>query len=236
MQLSIQDPTDHYAMPTYPMPFCRVEIAAQSLGDGRLRVLLVRRQEAPYKGYWALPGGVVRVDLDVDLGAAASRVAKERLGIAPPNLCQITTVGAKGRDPRGEGGWGLSVVYRALLAEDTSTFSPGKRVAELGWVPVDEIPTKIAFDHAELIAQAVHQTRSDIASLTFPPGFVPERFTLGELQLLCERVLGHAIDKASFRRKLRDRGLVEAIEGEQLRGGAHRPAAIFRLKPIRGSA
>ena len=217
-------------MPTYLMPFCRVEIAVQSLIDQRLNVLLIRREEAPYKGFWALPGGVLRVDLDPDLGAAAVRVAKERLGIPPPNLCQMKTVGAKGRDPRGEAGWGLSVVYRALIAEDAATFTPGKRVTELRWVPVDELPTKIAFDHAELIAQAVNQTRSDIAKLSFPTGFVPERFTLGELQVLSEQVLGHTIDKASFRRKLRDRGLVEAIEGEQLRGSAHRPSAIFRLK------
>lgn len=176
------------------------------------------------------------MDLDPDLDGAAVRVAKERLGIPPPNLSQMTAVGAKGRDPRGEAGWGLSVVYRALIAEDAATFTPGKRVTELRWVPVDELPTKIAFDHAELIAQAVSQTRSDIAKLTFPPGFVPERFTLGELQVLSEQVLGHTIDKASFRRKLRDRDLVEAIEGEQLRGSAHRPSAIFRLKQARGSA
>ncbi len=224
------------AMPTYPMPLCRIEIAALSLVDKQLNVLLIRREEAPYKGSWALPGGVLRVDLDPDLDGAAVRVAKERLGIPPPNLCQMTTVGAKGRDPRGEFGWGLSVVYRALIAEDAATFTPGKRITELRWVPVDELPTKIAFDHAELIAQAVNQTRSDIAKLTFPPGFVPERFTLGELQVLSERVLGQTIDKASFRRKLRDRDLVEAIEGEQLRGGAHRPSAIFRLEQANSSS
>lgn len=223
-------------MPTYPMPLCRVEIAALSLVDEQLNVLLIRREEAPYRGFWALPGGVLRVDLDPDLDGAAVRVAKERLGIPPPNLCQMTAVGAKGRDPRGEAGWGLSVVYRALIAEDAATFTPGKRVTELRWVPVDELPTKIAFDHAELIKQALNQTRSDIAKLTFPPGFVPERFTLGELQVLSEQVLGHTIDKASFRRKLRDRDLVEAIEGEQLRGSAHRPSAIFRLKQAKSSS
>lgn len=220
-------------MPTYPMPLCRVEIAALSLVDKQLHVLLIRREEAPHKGFWALPGGVLRVDLDPDLDGAAVRVAKERLGIPPPNLCQMTTVGAKGRDPRGEVGWGLSVVYRALIAEDAAIFTPGKRVTELRWVPVDELPTKIAFDHAELIAQAASQTRADMARLLFPMGFFPERFTLGELQRLCEQVLGQEIDKASFRRKLRDRDLVEPIEGEMQHGSAHRPAAIYRLRGSR---
>jgi len=147
----------------------------------------------------------------------------------------MVTVGAKGRDPRGEQGWGLSVVYRTLIPEDALSFTPGKRVSEVRWVAVDELPAKIAFDHAELITRAVNQARSDVAGLTFPPGFMPERFTLGELQVLSEQVLGHKIDKASFRRKLRDRDLVEAIEGEQLRGSAHRPSAIFRLKQAKSS-
>jgi len=147
-----------------------------SLVDKQLNVLLIRREEAPYKGSWALPGGVLRVDLDPDLDGAAVRVAKERLGIPPPNLSQMTAVGAKGRDPRGEAGWGLSVVYRALIAEDAATFTPGKRVTELRWVPVDGLPTKIAFDHADLFAQAANQTRSDIARLTFPHGLCAGAF------------------------------------------------------------
>jgi len=146
----------------------------------------------------------------------------------------MTTVGAKGRDPCGEAAWGLSVVYRALIPEGIVTFAPGKRVAALRWSPVDELPTRLAFDIAELIARAVNETRSDIANLLFPPGFVPKRFTLGELQHLSEHLLGYLIDKASFRRKLRDRNLVEAIEGEQLRGSAHRPARIFRMKTLEG--
>lgn len=211
------------------MPLCRAEIAVQCVTDGRLCTLLVEREEAPYKGFWGLPGGVLRVDLDADLNCAARRVAKERLGIVPPNLSQMTTVGAKGRDPRGESSWGLSVVYRALIADPALTFTPGKRVVKLHWAPVSELPTNIAFDHAELVAKATLQTRTDFANLSFPAGFVPERFTLGELQTLCEQVLGHELDKASFRRKLRDRGLVQAVDGELQRGSAHRPASIHRL-------
>jgi 8-oxo-dGTP diphosphatase len=217
-------------MPVYPMPICRVEIAVQSILDGRLCTLVARREAPPYKGFWALPGGVLRVDLDSDLDAAAKRVATARLGITPPNLRQMTAVGAKGRDPRGEGSWGLSVVYRTLIPEGALTFTPGKRVAELRWTPVDELMPRTAFDHAELISRAAAQTRADVASLLFAAGFVPERFTLSELQYRCEQVLGHPLDKASFRRKLRDRDLIEPVAGEMQQGSAHRPAAIYRLR------
>ena len=57
------------------MPFTRIELVVLTVIDGRLAVLLGRRAEAPQKGKWALPGGVLRIDLDRDLEAAAQRVA-----------------------------------------------------------------------------------------------------------------------------------------------------------------
>ena len=71
----VQSPKNH------PMPFTRLEIAVMSIVDGRLQVLLARRAEAPHAGKWALPGGVLRVDLDRSLEAAAQRVMNERLGL-----------------------------------------------------------------------------------------------------------------------------------------------------------
>lgn len=221
-------------MPIYKMPICRIELAIQCLIDGQLSTLLVRRQESPYQGYWALPGGVIRLDLDTDLDQAAERVALERLTSSPPNLRQLVAVGAAGRDPRGAHAWGLSVVYRALLAEAPTTLGLGKRVAEIKWAASDSLPSRMAFDHATLARDAISTTREEIANLKFPVGFVPARFTLGELQSMCEVVLGQRLDKASFRRKLSDRHLVEPIDGEVVRGNAHRPALIYRLCKKKG--
>ena len=216
-------------MPVYQMPFCRVENVLQAVIEGRLCTLLVKRAEEPYKGFWGLPGGVLRIDIDKTLDAAALRVAKERLNVTRESLQQLAAVGAAGRDPRGENDWGLSVVYYALVPESSVDPQAGKRVSDLKWFPVDDPLPEMAFDHGDLVTKAVETTRSDIANLKFPRGFVPERFTLSELQLLCEQALGSKIDKASFRRKLRDRALVEPAHGEQQRGGAHRPAAVFQL-------
>lgn len=218
-------------MPLYPMPFVRVEIALQSVVDRRLCTLFVMREQPPYAGRWALPGGIVRVDLDANLDAAAIRMAQERLGSAPPNLQQLCAVGAAGREPRGPQKWGLSVVYRTLVPEGSLTVTPGKRVSGLKWVPADEPLTdaRVGFDHQELAARAIAATRSEIAALKFPPGFVPARFTLTELQQLCEQVLGSALDKSSFRRKLRERGLTTPVEGMYKRGERSRPAAFYSL-------
>lgn len=221
-------------MPIYPMPLCRVEIALLSVVAERLCTLLVQREEEPYKGFWGLPGGVLRLELDKDLNAAACRVARERLRVESPALRQLTAVGAQGRDPRGKHDWGLSVVFYALVPEGSVLPTSGKRVSDLKWFAADDELPKMAFDHADLVRQAVEATRFSVANLQFPPGFVPERFTLGELQALSEQVLGCRLDKASFRRKLSDRGIVESLPGEQLRGNAHRPAAIYTLRAPEG--
>ncbi len=145
----------------HPMPFCRIEVVVMSLIDGRLQVMLARRAEAPHAGKWALPGGVLRIDADRSLDAAAQRVMYERMGIELPFLRQLCTVGGPTRDPRAP--WALSVVYRALTDAGEIKPVPGKRIQDLAWRPADETAAdkSLAFDHAQLIERAVVATRDE---------------------------------------------------------------------------
>jgi 8-oxo-dGTP diphosphatase len=211
------------------MPFTRIEVVVMTILNGELSVLLAKRMEDPYAGEWALPGGVLRIDLDGSLESAASRVVHERLGTKLLNLEQLCAVGGPKRDPRSP--WALSVVYRALLPSHEIDANAGKRIEALEWRnAVNSASNKtLAFDHADLIGQAVERTKSQVNSLEFPAGLLQNHFTLGELQTLSEQVLGHPIDKSSFRRKLSDRDLVELVDGE-FRRGPFRPAQLYRLK------
>jgi ADP-ribose pyrophosphatase YjhB (NUDIX family) len=215
----------------YPMPFTRLEVAVLTLIEGELHVLLVKRSEAPYAGKWALPGGVLRIDLDKSLDAAAHRVVSERLGVDVPFIDQLCAVGGPKRDPRAP--WGLSIVYLAMLRQESTAFKAGKRVESLTWKPVAQAinDSLLAFDHASLVAQAVRTTRQQTLDMVMPAGLLEAQFTLGELQATCEQVLGTLIDKSSFRRKLADRNLVEEVKGT-MRLGAFRPAKLFRLRAI----
>lgn len=216
--------------PVHPMPFVRVELVILSILDDKLVVMQGKRQQAPYAGRWALPGGVLRIDLDKTLEDAVQRVAQERLGVHLPHVRQLCAVGSAKRDPRAP--WALSVVYRALVPMEAFAPEPRKRLESLRWVAAEEAAEDqhLAFDHAELIGQAVRAMRNDVEALDLPAGFVPEDFTLTELQQLCEALLGHRLDKSSFRRKLDERELVEPVEGEMRAAGAHRPAQVFRLR------
>jgi 8-oxo-dGTP diphosphatase len=212
----------------YPMPFTRLELCVLGLVAETLCVLLGRREEPPAQGKWALPGGVLRIDLDRSLESAAQRVAQERLGTELAHMRQQQAVGGPSRDPRAP--WALSIVYRAVMNAEAVELDAGKRLASLRWVPVDEAAQDItlAFDHELLIADAASALRQEIEDLHYPPGLMPDVFTLSELQQRSEQVLGRTLDKSSFRRRLADRACVEAVEGE-FRLGANRPAQLFRL-------
>ena len=212
----------------HPMPFTRIEVAVLSVVDNELQVLLAKRAEAPYAGKWALPGGVVRIDLDKSLEASAQRVIAERLDTVIPAMEQLCAVGGPKRDPRAD--WALSIVFKAFVPFNQISVSAGKRIESLAWRPVEQAiaDENLAFDHADLINRAVTATREQIDALVLPAGLLEEQFTLGDLQSTCEQVLGRKLDKSSLRRKLNNRNIVEAVEGAT-RGGAFRPAQLYRL-------
>jgi 8-oxo-dGTP diphosphatase len=213
----------------YPMPFTRVELCIFAFVAEELCVLQVRREAAPAKGKWALPGGVLRIDLDHDLESAAQRVATERLGTCVPYLRLQTAVGGKARDPRAP--WTLSIAYRGTVREDALAASPGKRVEALRWAGAEAaaLDVGLAFDHSHIIAAALEDLRGEVDNLELPWGLLPAEFTLAELQRYCEAVLGRPLDKSSFRRRLGDRDCVEQVPG-RLHGAAHRPAQVYRAR------
>lgn len=230
MQLLVDHPCEMtQANAPYPMPFTRVELCTLAVVNEGFCVLLGRREQAPFKGRWALPGGVLRIDIDASLEDAAQRVAKERLGLQLPYLRQQCTVGGPGRDPRAL--WSLSVVYRALAPMEDLAPKAGKRLEALRWATVEQAmtDTSLAFDHESIISNAVTELRAEVSRLDLPFNFLPPEFTLGELQAACEVLLGRKLDKSSFRRRLDDRQSLQVVAGAFKRG-ASRPAQLYRAR------
>jgi 8-oxo-dGTP diphosphatase len=132
------------------------------------------------------------------------------------------------RDPRAP--WAMSIIYRSLVQPDLETI-PGKRIESLAWSSVEDIAQRkdLAFDHSQLITQAVESTRGEVAAMHFPEGWLTEPFTLGELQFLSEAVLGTSLDKVTFRRRIDAGDIAQPLAGQLRTGGAHRPAQLYRL-------
>lgn len=222
-----QSPSHSPGTARYPMPLVRIDLVLLTVIQGRLQVMLSQREKMPFQGQWGLPGGVLRIDQDISLEDAAQRVAQERLLRELSNLRQVVTVGGANRDPRAP--WAMTVVYGSLVPPDLEVI-PGKRVQALSWWPVDDLTETgpLAFDHSALIQMAVEQIRQDVRDLRYPKGVLPEHFTLPELQTYSEAILGSTLDKVTFRRRIVASQMLESVP-EIRRGGAHRPAQVYRF-------
>ncbi len=133
----------------YPHPAVAADVALfRRTADGRLQLLLIQRGHDPYAGLWALPGGFV--DIDEDLEDAARRELTEETGLQADELTQLQTFGRPGRDPRERV---ISVVFFGFADPSESDPKAGDDAAQAKWFDIDELP-ELAFDHAEIIAIA----------------------------------------------------------------------------------
>lgn len=123
----------------YPRPAVTVDIILITK-DELPRILLIQRKHAPFKGTWALPGGFL--DMDEDLETAALRELQEETHIENIILKQFKTYGAVNRDPRGRT---VSVVFYAFVENEMEAIA-GDDASEAKWFKLSELPT-LAFDH-----------------------------------------------------------------------------------------
>jgi 8-oxo-dGTP diphosphatase len=131
----------------YPRPALTVDLVVLTR-QGPPKVLLIKRQSAPFAGKWALPGGFV--DEKEPLERAARRELEEETGVSVAGLDQLYTFGDPGRDPRG---WTVSVVYLSRVEKSAVQPRAGDDAAEVGWFALDELPP-LAFDHASILERA----------------------------------------------------------------------------------
>lgn len=136
----------------YPRPMVTVDVFLWRKTEGSAEVLLIRRQNAPHQGKWALPGGYV--DKDEGLREAAVRELAEETGISDLQLRQLGAYGDPGRDPRGHT---ITIVYGLALPANREMFiKAGDDAAETRWFSVEALP-EMAFDHKKIISDCCKQ-------------------------------------------------------------------------------
>jgi 8-oxo-dGTP diphosphatase len=140
-------------MPSYEHPRPALTADVVLIAPDRSAVLLIRRGNPPFEGRWALPGGFV--EMDEDLEPAARRELAEETGLAAGPLVQVGAFGRPGRDPRGRV---VSVAFTGAPAAEDAVPEPASDAAEARWFPLDDLPG-LAFDHAEIIAAATELLR-----------------------------------------------------------------------------
>lgn len=207
-----------------PLPpiICTVDVPLFTLIDGRLHVVLLRRDHEPFEGKFALPGAYIKTT-DLDAMTAASRMLAEKTGIISPYLEELRTFSGAARDPRG---WSISVAHYALVSAEILISVQNDALELRDVADTAELP----FDHSDIIKTALARLRTKSAYSSLPCYLAGETFTMPELRAIYERVIGEAIDKITFARKLIDLNVLELVKGSKRMGASNRPAQLYRIR------
>jgi 8-oxo-dGTP diphosphatase len=212
----------------FPAFAVTVDVVVMTMSEGLLQVLLVCRGEDPFEGMWAVPGGFKRPEETLD--EAAKRELREETGVdAASLLAQFGAYGDPGRDPR------MNVVTVAYLAvlRDVGAVVGGSDAAAAALIPVADVlngKVALAFDHLQIVKDAVERVRVELERTGIATAFVGQTFTLAELRAVYEAVWGVQLDAANFRRSIvADEGWVIPT-GRRARPGPSggRPAELYR--------
>lgn len=194
-----------------------------TVDEGRLQVLLVRRSAEPFKDVWSLPGGLLGAGESLE--NAAVRKLEEETGLGDVFLEQLYTF--SNLDGRGS----IAVAYFALV--DVSEALLAQRSEWLpAWLPVASPSAEgppLAFRNDEVIEYALQRLRAKLDYSNVAYSLLPEEFTLSQLQATYEAILGRALDKRNFRKRIAALALVEPT-GRRAGAGRHRPAQLYRFR------
>lgn len=213
---------------TPPAVLVAVDLAILTLRASTFHVLLIERGIEPYRGSHALPGGFLNNDSE-DIHAAALRELQEEADLDGSKL-HIEQIGAYGKPDRDPRGRVLSVAYLAIapgLPEPVA----GTDAAHARWSAVDPVlsgDTPLAFDHRQIVMDAVELARKKLEHTPLATAFCDNTFTIAELQRVYEAVWGVTLDPRNFYRKVQAvAGFIEPA-GSERRQTKGRPARLFR--------
>ena len=222
--------TYDYKPGAYPPFAVTVDVAVFTIRDDALQVLLIERGEEPFLGAWALPGGFVKIDEDLEQAAARELAEETSLRTGSWHLEQLGTYGTPDRDPRMRV---VSVAYWAICAE-VPELRGGGDAAAAALTPVVEIErgrVRLAFDHEQIVRDAVERTRSKLEYTALAAKFCPPEFSIGQLRRVYEAVWNTRLDPGNFQRNVQESGAfekrIEAVSAP--RAGPGRPASLWSI-------
>jgi len=137
----------------YPRPMVTVDAIVFLKEKSKLKVLLIKRKNPPFKNRYAFPGGFI--EMEEDLVESAKRELEEETGLKNIELIQFKAFGKPGRDPRGRN---ISVVFYGFTDINNSIVKASDDATECQWVETDKIQ-KMAFDHMEILRLSISELK-----------------------------------------------------------------------------
>jgi len=181
---------------SYKNPAIAIDLVVFGYHERELSVLLLKRNDEPFKGGWTLPGAFLQ--MEERFSDTCSRILQTKLGMDKLYLEQLYSFDELERDPRGRV---LSVAYYALVNPAKLRVTAGTMAGDVQWINSRKLPV-LGFDHRQIFKAALQRLQGKIQY--FPVGFelLDEQFTMTELHELYECILDIPLDRRNFRRKI----------------------------------
>lgn len=208
----------------------------------KLKILILEYHNT---GTFALPGGFVQMDEDLD--DAVKRGLSERTGIDQVYLEQFHTFGSLERSNpeimkkileeqgiKTENHWMLgrfiSVGYYALINYETVSPSPDSLSDSIDWYDFDELP-ELMQDHREIVEKALEHLRTHLDQKLLSFNLLPELFTMKDLQQVYEAIMGERQNRANFQRKMLSLNILDRHE-KLFTGGSHKAPFLYSFRKV----
>jgi 8-oxo-dGTP diphosphatase len=206
----------------YQRPALTTDCVIFGFDGGELKLLLIERENEPYKNKWALPGGFVFIDETTE--ACAKRILLEKTGLKNVFIEQLYTFSEVSRDPRERI---ISVSYFALVNKQQYELIAGRDAVKAEWYALSQLP-KLAFDHGKIVETAIQRLKGKVAYQPIGFELLGEKFTLSQFQAVYESILETTIDKRNFRKKILGMGLLISLE-EKEKNVARKAARFYKF-------
>ena len=197
-----------------------------TVDKGIVKVLLVKRTNEPFNGYWALPGGAMYNNETLEDGAR--RELKEKTGLEniKLELGNIFDDVNRSNLQRMIGVSFLGVINTKGIELQKETM----KTSNADFFAIDKVP-RLAYDHNLVIDKSLAILKEKILKSSILKDLLPEEFTLPELQKVYETLLNKELDRRNFRKKLLNDGIIWAVNKNAVFNGK-KPAKLYCFKDI----
>ncbi len=193
-------------MTEYKNPAVTVDIVVFTYEKNDLKVLLIQRKYPPFKDHWAIPGGFV--DYDEDIETAAHRELEEETSINDLNMHQVQAFGSMNRDPRGRT---ISIAYYTAQNISKLKIKAQSDAKNAQLFSIKDLP-ELAFDHKEILKVAVKKLKQSIEVSPIAINLLPSQFAMQDLKTLYEMILDKQLAESVFIEEINRSGFLSKID------------------------
>lgn len=189
--------------------------------EGKIKILLFRRDTEPFKNYWMLPSNLIMTTETIE--ECSKCTIHDFTGIQDIYIQNCNLFSQIDRLPNDRI---IACSMIGLIDIDSFNLRKKNHGIHYEWFDIDSIP-KTVYDHAMIIDDSVNYLKSRIIKDEFLSIFFPSDFTIPELFSVYEQAYNKKLDRRNFRKKL-----INIIEdtGYKNKVSNGRPAKLYRFK------